>query len=88
MQDNNDKAKRKQVRESIDYAEKLGISVMCIGFGAMLANYAPGISLLETKPAWGLPVMLGGWAVVFVLRIWMGFNKEKWQEPEEKNETK
>ena len=88
MQDNNDKAKRKQVRDAIDFIKLLGCAVLFTGCGATLPTRVPGVSVLETGPLWAVPVMFGGALIVVALRIWMNCNKEKWQEPEEKNETK
>ena len=88
MQDNNDKAKRKQVRNAIDFIKLLGCAVLFTGCGATLPTRVPGVSVLETGLLWEVPVMCVGALIVVALRIWMNCNKEKWQEPEERNETK
>ena len=50
MQDNNDKAKRKQVREAIDFIKLLGCAVLFTSCGATLPTRVPGVSVLETGP--------------------------------------
>lgn len=88
MQDNNDKEKRKEVRKAIEFIKMLGYAIVFIGCGATMGCAKVGVSVLETGPRWAASVMIVGALIIVVLSIWMNCNEEKWQEPEEKNETK